>query len=229
MQRQFSRSLGWSRPCIAGEIGQPHVEAGACRSSHTSMGPPDSLSASDGITLHKGCPYSRRSAQPPVCGVPHAALSEPAGRPLARAWGTHGSRAVCMSGGPVSDLAVGQGGWLVLGARHTDIRGDSGVIWKTGFAGSGVNHSCQVVTLGDPPRSRTRHYSYGTEQCYVDWVQRFFAYLSERQHLLCPQVDSGAASRDFLTDPRRARSGCAVAGSAAARLESAQAVAAAGQ
>jgi integron integrase len=47
-------------------------------------------------------------------------------------------------------------------------------------------------------RIRTRHYSYRTECSYIDWVRRFFAYLSERQGLPHPRVDS-AMVRDFLT------------------------------
>lgn len=46
-------------------------------------------------------------------------------------------------------------------------------------------------------RIRTRHYSYRTEVSYVDWVRRFFAYLSERSGAE-PCVDS-ASVRDYLT------------------------------
>ena len=45
---------------------------------------------------------------------------------------------------------------------------------------------------------RTRHYSYRTECSYVDWVRRFFAYVSERQDVPHPSIDS-AAVRDYLT------------------------------
>jgi integron integrase len=47
-------------------------------------------------------------------------------------------------------------------------------------------------------RLRTRHYSYRTECSYVDWVRRFLAYLSDRQGVPPPRVESGAV-RDFLT------------------------------
>jgi integrase len=47
-------------------------------------------------------------------------------------------------------------------------------------------------------RIRTRHYSYRTEQCYVDWVRRFLAYLAERQGVPHPCVGSDGA-RDYLT------------------------------
>jgi integron integrase len=47
-------------------------------------------------------------------------------------------------------------------------------------------------------RLRTRHYSYRTECSYADWVRRFLAYLSERQGLPHPRVESSAV-RDYLT------------------------------
>ena len=47
-------------------------------------------------------------------------------------------------------------------------------------------------------RLRTRHYSYRTECSYADWVRRFLAYLSERQGVCHPRVESSAV-RDYLT------------------------------
>jgi integron integrase len=47
-------------------------------------------------------------------------------------------------------------------------------------------------------RLRTRHYSYRTESSYADWVRRFLAYLSERQGMPHPRVESGGV-RDYLT------------------------------
>jgi integron integrase len=47
-------------------------------------------------------------------------------------------------------------------------------------------------------RLRARHYSFRTECSYVDWVRRFLAYLSERQGVPHPRVDS-AGVRDYLT------------------------------
>ena len=47
-------------------------------------------------------------------------------------------------------------------------------------------------------RLRTRHYSYRTESSYADWVRRFLAYLSERQGIPSPRVES-AGVRDYLT------------------------------
>jgi hypothetical protein len=46
-------------------------------------------------------------------------------------------------------------------------------------------------------RLRTRHYSYRTECSYADWVRRFLAYLSERQGMPHPRVESGGW--DYLT------------------------------
>jgi integron integrase len=47
-------------------------------------------------------------------------------------------------------------------------------------------------------RLRTRHYSYRTECSYADWVRRFLAYLSERQGIPQPRVESNDV-RDYLT------------------------------
>ena len=47
-------------------------------------------------------------------------------------------------------------------------------------------------------RLRTRHYSYRTECSYADWGRRFLAYLSERQGLPRPRVESSGV-RDYLT------------------------------
>jgi site-specific recombinase XerD len=47
-------------------------------------------------------------------------------------------------------------------------------------------------------RLRTRHYSYRTECSYADWVRRFFGYLSERQGIPHPRVESDAV-REYLT------------------------------
>jgi site-specific recombinase XerD len=47
-------------------------------------------------------------------------------------------------------------------------------------------------------RLRTRHYSYRTECSYADWARRFLAYLSDRQGVPHPRVESGAV-RDYLT------------------------------
>jgi integron integrase len=47
-------------------------------------------------------------------------------------------------------------------------------------------------------RLRTRHYSYRTECSYVDWVRRFFDYLTKRQGVPNPRVESDAV-RDFAT------------------------------
>jgi integrase len=41
-------------------------------------------------------------------------------------------------------------------------------------------------------RLRTRHYSYRTECSYIDWVRRFFDYLTQRQGVPHPQVESDA-------------------------------------
>jgi len=46
-------------------------------------------------------------------------------------------------------------------------------------------------------RLRTRHYSYRTECSYADWVRRFLAYLSERQGVPNPRIESGMV-RDYL-------------------------------
>ncbi|MEI8083832.1 MAG: phage integrase N-terminal SAM-like domain-containing protein, partial [Actinomycetes bacterium] len=47
-------------------------------------------------------------------------------------------------------------------------------------------------------RIRTRHYSYRTECCYVDWARRFLSYLVDQQGGLQPEVRADAL-RDFLT------------------------------
>jgi len=47
-------------------------------------------------------------------------------------------------------------------------------------------------------RLRTRHYSCRTEQTYIDWVRRFFEYLSTRQGQSLPSVSVDDV-RDFLT------------------------------
>jgi integron integrase len=47
-------------------------------------------------------------------------------------------------------------------------------------------------------RLRTRHYSYRTECSYADWGRRFFAYVSERQGMPYPRIDSESV-RDYLT------------------------------
>ncbi len=47
-------------------------------------------------------------------------------------------------------------------------------------------------------RLRTRHYSYRTECSYADWGRRFLAYLSERQGIPRPRVESSGV-RDYLT------------------------------
>jgi hypothetical protein len=47
-------------------------------------------------------------------------------------------------------------------------------------------------------RIRTRHYSYRTELSYADWVRRLLAYLSERQGMPHPRVESDDV-RDYLT------------------------------
>jgi integrase len=47
-------------------------------------------------------------------------------------------------------------------------------------------------------RIRTRHYSYRTECCYVDWARRFFDYLVDQQGGPQPQVHAEAV-RDYLT------------------------------
>ena len=47
-------------------------------------------------------------------------------------------------------------------------------------------------------RLRARHYSYRTESSYIDWIRRFFQYLSQEQHAPSPRPDARAAS-DFLT------------------------------
>lgn len=47
-------------------------------------------------------------------------------------------------------------------------------------------------------RLRTRHYSYRTECSYADWVRQFLSYLSERQGIPHPRVESDGV-RDYLT------------------------------
>jgi integron integrase len=47
-------------------------------------------------------------------------------------------------------------------------------------------------------RLRTRHYSYRTECSYIDWVRRFFDYLTQRQGVPHPHVESDAV-RDYAT------------------------------
>ena len=47
-------------------------------------------------------------------------------------------------------------------------------------------------------RLRTRHYSSRTEVSYADWFRRFFTYVSERQGLPHPRVES-ATVRDYAT------------------------------
>jgi hypothetical protein len=47
-------------------------------------------------------------------------------------------------------------------------------------------------------RLRTRHYSYRTEQTYVDWARRFFDYTATRQTQPHPTI-TVADVRDFLT------------------------------
>ena len=47
-------------------------------------------------------------------------------------------------------------------------------------------------------RIRTRHYSYRTECCYVDWARRFFSYLVDQQGGPQPRVHAEAV-RDYLT------------------------------
>ncbi|MDA1095600.1 MAG: site-specific integrase [Acidobacteria bacterium] len=47
-------------------------------------------------------------------------------------------------------------------------------------------------------RIRTRRYSHSTECSYADWVQRFFAYVSERQGTPRPRVESTGV-QDYLT------------------------------
>jgi len=47
-------------------------------------------------------------------------------------------------------------------------------------------------------RLRTQHYSYRTECSYADWARRF-AYISERQGMPHPRIDSESVLRDYLT------------------------------
>lgn len=64
----------------------------------------------------------------------------------------------------------------------------------------------RVQTISNPlavlelvrTRLRTRHYSYRTEQTYIDWVRRFFEYAAARQVPPRPDVQVDDV-RDFLT------------------------------